>query len=176
MILPFNLKLYSRSSQLMSSADVNNHIVKSVNVNTVNATSVNATSDETITLHVVMKYNDYTSLEFTEVMSVMVWIWTVALLAQVIVVNLLDQWKPSSSVQRFISSTNVIRTDFLLSPCSQCFISQVIACAAAYTAAVASASWSSSCTVKNGPNVSPVDSYSDDAAYDDILKFCDKVR
>ena len=77
----------------MSSADVNNH--------------VQTKGENSTIIHVVFKYNDYESLEFTEVISVMVWIWTVVLLTQVIVVTLLEQWKPSSTVKSILSTGNV---------------------------------------------------------------------
>jgi hypothetical protein len=83
----------------MSTADVNSHVRKFLNASD--------PTDVTEVVVVVAKYNDYTALEFTEVVSVMVWIWTVALLTQVVVVTVLEQWKPSATVNNVTNSVNV---------------------------------------------------------------------
>ena len=61
----------------------------------------------TTSTHFSLKFDDFTALEFTEFITVVEWIWSLGLVAMVVTVQLMDVWKPSPAVERFIKRGSV---------------------------------------------------------------------
>jgi hypothetical protein len=103
-----------------------------------------------------LSYKDFHGLEFTMVITVMEWIWTIGLLTVMVSVTFMEAWKLSPAMKQFITRGNMVAGFFL------------------YTTLIACSTVSANCMEDNHINI---DNYKDDGkVHHHINTFCDKVH